>query len=231
MAEGRRVVVQLLGVGVRPELILLGDDVDPGPFAGAGVTELLVAERRVVDRLSDTVHGQGVIAVVARPTPAEVATPGCVLVLDGLADPGNVGTMVRTAAACGADAVVLTAGSADPWSQKAVRSSAGAVVAAPVVAGLSAGEVVGWCQDRQLRVVVTDASGSTDLDQVDPRPPTAWVVGSEAHGVSAALTGAADVVARVPMAGDVESLNAAVVAGIVLHRTVRYRFPTGGGPR
>ena len=222
-------VAQLLRAGARPEVVVVGDDVDPEPYAAAA--SVLVADRDVVDRLGDTDHGQGVLAVVARPEERDPAEPATVLVLDGLADPGNVGTVVRTAAALGVDAVVLTAGSADPWSPKAVRASAGALLAVTVCTGLGPAEVGGWCRARSLRLVVTDAGAGPPLDQIDPRPPTAWVVGSEAHGVSEPVRADADLAVHLPMTDAVESLNAAVVAGIVVARAARYRFPAGGGRR
>lgn len=196
--------------------------------AAAGVTVRTVTER-VLGSFRDTVTPQGVIAVVEMPD-AEVATalgsaPRLVAVLEQIGDPGNAGTVIRTADAAGADAVVLTAGSVDVWSGKCVRASAGSVFHLPIVTDCAVGEVLAQLDSQGCQVFATATDGDHDLDDlIDAatlRQPTAWVFGSEAHGISAAVRSAAQRVVRLPVYGGAESLNLAAAAAICLYASAR----------
>ena len=138
------------------------------------------------------------------------------MIADRRGDPGNGWTVVRAAAAFGA-AVALTTGSADPWGPKAVRSSAGAIASVPVVTG-PVDEVVDLARGRGLRIVGLDGSADAPVtnEAGDVDGAVAWVVGSEAHGLSDELRARLDATARIPTTGDVESLNAAMAATLAL---------------
>jgi RNA methyltransferase, TrmH family len=215
VAEGLRVAEQIVSRGLRPSLVVVADDVVPGPVAEAAA-QVLVASRSVVDGLGDTVHGQGLLAVFERPgARALPADPWSVVVLDGLADPGNMGTILRGAAALATDALVVTPGTTDPWSPKAVRASAGAVVAVPIVTAEGT-EVAPLTAGAGLTLVALAGDGEVPLEEL-PARPTAFVVGSEAHGVTPELRAAATASVRIPTTGLVESLNAAMAATIVMY--------------
>jgi TrmH family RNA methyltransferase len=178
---------------------------------------------RVLREMAETAHPQGILAVCRvpeRPRLTDVLRrPGPVVALDGVGDPGNVGTIIRTADAAGAAAVLLGPGCADPLSGKVVRSTAGSLFHLPVVS-------IAWSDaEPALRasgrtIAATTGAGEVSLGaavatgQVGDR--TAWVIGSEAHGVSAPVLAAADLRVRIPLRGRAESLNAAVAAAIVL---------------
>jgi TrmH family RNA methyltransferase len=181
----------------------------------------------VLGRVLDTATPQPVAAVVDLPTTSlsEVVAPATdppfLIVLAGLADPGNVGTVIRSAAAAGAS-VLLTDDTADPFNPKAVRASAGAVLRTPLaevgiatlLAELAASEVPLW---------VADAGGGAVPDESPLAGPVALVVGNEAHGVPAEIAAAAAGRLRIPMASGTESLNAATAAGILLFEVARQR--------
>jgi RNA methyltransferase, TrmH family len=173
--------------------------------------------------LTETVTPQGVVAVVAAPatTLDDVLRrrPRHVVLLVEAADPGNVGTVIRTADAAGADAVVLTSGSVDPYGGKCVRASAGSLFHLPVVSGIAVDKAVTDLRAAGLQVLATTTDG-TDLDDIaDLHRPTAWLFGNEAHGLSATTTALADRTVRVPIHGRAESLNLAAAAAVCLYAT------------
>lgn len=179
---------------------------------GAPVTEI---ELRDAEALAETETPQGAFAVVEDPVrpldPASVARDGVVLVAAGVADPGNLGTLVRTAAALGASAVVVTEGTVEPTNPKAARASAGALFRVPVLRGdLRALAEAGF------RILVADARGKPVTSLRVRAPRTALVVGGEPRGVDAPTRRLADALVAVPIAAGVDSLNVAVAAGILL---------------
>jgi TrmH family RNA methyltransferase len=167
---------------------------------------LAVCELRDVDA--------GVLA--ARPPQLAVA-------LAELADPGNAGTVLRTADACGAGAVVFGVGSADPYGGKAVRASAGSVFHVDVVRGASLDALLPSLQAVGATVLAADGGGETRLDEVaaDGRlaGPVVWLFGNEARGVPTELAALADLRVRIAMRGRAESLNLAAAAAICLYTT------------
>ncbi|TKJ19933.1 RNA methyltransferase [Blastococcus sp. CCUG 61487] len=227
LAEGRQAVAEALadGDGVR--------EVFATETAAATHHDLLAATavpvRLVTDKaaagLSETVTPQGLIAVCAlRDVPAEdvlAAPPRLAVALAELADPGNAGTVLRTADACGAGAVVFGAGSADPYGGKAVRSSAGSLFHVDVVRGAPLAEFLPAWQRAGGTVLAADGGGEASLDALGDRlaGPVLWVFGNEARGVPAELAGLADARVRIPMRGRAESLNLAAAAAICLYTT------------
>jgi TrmH family RNA methyltransferase len=195
---------------------------------GAGVTVRLVSDR-VLRSLRDTVTPQGVLAVVAIPAASLVDALGTSLrlavLLESIADPGNAGSVIRTADAAGADAVLLGEGSVDVWSGKAVRATAGSVFHLPVVAGVESAAAIAAARAAGCQVLATAADGPVDLDDLadagDLAIPTMWVFGNEAHGVRQSTRDAADRCVRLPMYGAAESLNLAAAAAICLYASAR----------
>jgi RNA methyltransferase, TrmH family len=173
----------------------------------------------VLERVATTQTPQPLLAVVRyRPAASEVlAGASFVVVVAGLADPGNLGTMLRTAEAAGADAVVLTPDTVDVTNPKVVRASAGAVFEVPVVDSLELGELRG----SGLRTVGTSSRHGTTYTEVDFTERVAIVVGNEAHGLSEDAP--IDLWATIPHAGRAESLNAAMAAAVICFEVVRQR--------
>jgi TrmH family RNA methyltransferase len=147
-------------------------------------------------------------------------------------DPGNLGAIIRTADAAGADAVVIDGG-VDPYNGKAVRSSAGSLFHVDVVRAADPGQAVEALRIAGLSIFATTGYGDTDLDDLADAgrlaTPTAWLFGSEAHGLPAELTVAADARVRVPLHGRAESLNLAAAAAVCLYASARaLRRPSTG---
>jgi TrmH family RNA methyltransferase len=174
--------------------------------------------------LATTETAQGVIALVQAPRwTIEQLFRGrsLVVVLDAVQDPGNAGTIVRTAEAFGATGVMFLKGTVSPFNSKTTRAAAGSLFRLPFMAGLSYDVARAALEQRRLDVYAAMPAGKKKLSDVDLSRPFALVVGSEGHGVSDKLRGAAlDV--RIPTVG-VESLNAAMAAGVFLYEAARQR--------
>ncbi len=163
------------------------------------------------------------VAVLARPKrPLNVAAT-LVLVCDGVQDPGNVGTLVRAAAGAGAHGVLLTTGCADAWGLKALRSGMGAQLRLPILTNLNWTQAARLLEERSMTVCVADGGVATGYTDFDWTKPAALVVGSEANGPSAEALQAGSVAVSVPMANEVESLNAAVAGAVILFEASRQR--------
>jgi len=149
-------------------------------------------------------------------------------VLADIRDPGNAGTVLRTADAAGAGAVVFAGEAVDPYNGKAVRASAGSLFHLDVVRHHDPRAVVDDLRKAGLTVYAADAYGRADLDHVPLDRPTAWLFGSEAHGLPPDLADAADARVRVPIHGRAESLNLAAAAAVCLYASASgQRYPGG----
>jgi TrmH family RNA methyltransferase len=184
--------------------------------------------------IAQTVTPQGVVAICSfLDVPLEVASAAArlVAVLAHVRDPGNAGTVIRAADAAGADAVVLTDASVDPYNGKCVRASAGSLFHLPVSTGVPVADAVRALRAAGLRVVAADGSGE-DLDDVDAAGglagPTAWIFGNEAWGLPPETLALADAVVRVPIHGAAESLNLASAAAVCLYASARAQRGPGG---
>jgi len=214
LVEGRHVVEEALARGSVEELYV-ADDLDAPELleSGAPVQRLSAAE---VMALCDTRTPSGAFALVRDPVRplAEAKWGGLatMLLADGVADPGNLGTLIRSAAALGCDAVTVTEGTVEPTNPKVVRATAGAIFRLPVYAGSRF-----QARSAGFAVWVADAKGEF-IDGIDARPARlALLVGNEPRGVAEEAAGDADRLVAVPLHGGVESLNVAVAAGILLH--------------
>ena len=155
-----------------------------------------------------------------------IVADGTVLVLDRVADPGNVGTLIRTAEAAGIAAVVLLAGCADAYAPKTVRSTMGSLLRMPVLCDMPEDEFISWAHKNNYEIMVTCLDGAQNLYEAEFGARTAIVVGSEAYGASESLKVVAAKRVFIPMQGRAESLNAAVAGGIVMFEAMRRRLAT-----
>ena len=195
-------------------------------LAAAQVPVHLVTER-AAKALSDTVTPAGLVAVCTNfdaDLPESLAqSPQLVAVAVGIGEPGNAGTLIRIADATGADLVVLTGNSVDPYNGKCLRSSAGSIFHVPVAVAADTDGVLAALRGAGLQVVATALDGELSLDDADPvlTAPTAWLFGPEAQGLPADAAAAADHRVRIPMSGGAESLNVAAAAAICLYQSAR----------
>ena len=191
-------------------------------LAEHGATVELITER-AAKALSDTVTPTGLVAVCEHPSTelADVLARAPQLVAVGveIGEPGNAGTLIRIADAMGAAAVVFVGHSVDPYNGKCLRASAGSIFAVPVVVEPDTGTTIATLQGAGLRVLATTVDGELSLDDADLTAPTAWLFGSEAHGLPADAAERADSRVTIPMSGDAQSLNVAAAAAICLYQS------------
>lgn len=228
--EGVRLVEEVVRASLVPTLVFYTEALaDEGrgkallvTLRALGAPCTLVSES-VMEHCSDTVTPQGVLAVLPFPELAPPDPATFVLIADRLRDPGNLGTLLRTALAAGVEQVLLAPGTVDFSNPKVVRSAMGAHLWLPIVDAdwATIAEVVSGCQ-----VWLAAAGGATPYTEVDWTQPAALVVGSEAHGAGERGRSLAQGRISIPMRPVVESLNAAVAAAIVLFEVVRQRGPT-----
>lgn len=189
-------------------------------------TTVAVAEEAVFAAAMDAEHPQGVAALAAITPPAlEQAFGQATLLLAaaGLQDPGNLGTLIRTAAAFGATGVAVLADSVSPYHPKAVRASAGSLFHLPVIPRVVAGELILACRSHGVRLLATAARSPTPLAAAGLDQPVCLVIGQEAAGVPRELLRAAETTVSIPIAPRVESLNAGVAGAILLYEAARQR--------
>ena len=240
LAEGPQAVREALGEPGRAlEVFVTAEAAQRHPdllsaarSQGLGV---LRVSGEVMAALAQTVTPQGVVAVCALPRlrPADVLTagPGLVAVLAAVRDPGNAGTVIRTADAAGAEAVVVTDASVDVYNGKCVRASAGSLFHLPVVPGVPAAQAAADLRAAGLQVLAADAAGrdlDAMLDAGGLAGPTAWLFGNEAWGLPEEVRALADAVVSVPIHGRAESLNLASAAAVCLYASARAQRAPGG---
>jgi TrmH family RNA methyltransferase len=229
--------------GIQPvwQAVEAGADIDtlimaPGLLRHSGASAMVAAQEAAgvrVARLSDELFGRigdrdgpSGLAAIVRFTPTALddlqTGPGSLFAaLHEVGNPGNLGTIIRTASAAGAAGVVLIGACADPYDPAAVKASMGALFAVPVATAASPAEFLGWSVERGIRVAATSGRAALSCWQADLRPPLALLLGSEGAGLPADLIAAADLQVAIPMTGTAESLNLAVAAGILLYEVRR----------
>lgn len=228
LLEGLRLVGHALDAGHRPALAFYTPEFASGPGEGlvralhAAETSAWCVTPSVMGRMADTVTPQGIVAVLPIPDPLPLAPDATLLlVLDEIRDPGNLGTILRTAQATRVDAVLLTPGCADPYAPKVVRAGMGAHLSVALYPDLSWEEILRLTSGR--RRVLAEAAAPLTLWEWDLTEPTALIVGGEAHGAGPQAHAAADISLRLPMAEEAESLNAAIATAVFLFEAQRQR--------
>jgi len=238
VVQGIQPVWQAVEAGAAIEVLIVAPDLLRGP-AAAMVAE---QERRGVrvarltaelfGRIADRDGPAGLAAIVtgrlAGLGELGVRPDSVFVALHEVANPGNLGTIIRTADAAGAAGVILAGATADPFDPAAVKASMGAVFSVPVAAVRDAGDLVRWCRDRGVTLAVTSGQGTGEYWDGVLRRPLAILLGSEGTGLPDGLLAAGDLTLRIPMTGTAESLNLAVAAGILLYEAWR-QFRTEGG--
>ena len=149
-------------------------------------------------------------------------TSPLLVVSDGIQDPGNLGTIIRTADAAGADGVVILPGTCDVYMQKTIRATAGSLFNIPVTHA-AVDELLDWLRAHKINLAVTASGAEKSFFEADLNKPVAFVFGNEAQGVQEDLKRAADMVLSVPIYGKAESLNVAASAAVCLYEAVRQR--------
>jgi TrmH family RNA methyltransferase len=247
--EGVRLVEDALGAGSHFETVAYTSALE-GSERGLALIDSLQqvacrgahVSRQVMEHIADTQSPQGVAALVSRPqfdlAEALEDSPQLVVIADRLQDPGNLGSIIRTAEAAGATGVVTTRDTVDPFNHKALRASMGAALRLPIVTDARRPEIKRACGERKIKLiaskpgparakrVIEDAARAEtvfEYTDIDMTAPLALVLGREASGVSGGAAALANTFIYIPMAEGVESLNVAAAAAILLYEAARQR--------
>jgi TrmH family RNA methyltransferase len=234
VTEGPKLVSEALAAGVVPDAVYF-DDTEAGPvhrdLADRSVAlgaQVIPCAPGVLARACDAVTPQPIAAIVPMvdvplESLASEPAPPIVLVCVSIQDPGNAGTIVRSAAAAGGGAVIFTAGAVDIYNPKAVRASAGAIFHTPVVTGPEPRTVLAALARWGMCRLAATARGGIDYTSADLARRTALVLGSESHGLPESLAGLLDGCVSIPMATRSESLNVAMAATVICFEAARQR--------
>lgn len=233
--EGLRIVEEAIRSGLRFHAVFFKESAQNLaerllPQIGANVDTLLLPDS-LFDSIVPSETPQGVAALVrlkefSVPNVLERLQAGPVMVLVGLQDPGNLGTILRSAEAFGSAGVVLGEGTVSPFNSKVIRASAGSMFRLPVIVGKTAGgleEISGKLRAKHVRLIATSSHKGTPLEQARLTGPSAIFIGSEGAGLPRALMAQVDELIAIPHTAQVESLNAGVAGSIVLYEAARQR--------
>ncbi len=198
-------------------------------------TDILQVPDKLFNSLADTANSQGIVLVAERPRTGlhgllRSGKNGGVrqfIYLDRIGDPSNLGAVLRTAEAAGTDGVIISKGSADPFSPRALRAAMGSSLRVPIWEKAGPAECFEWAKKKSLCVIAADVSGTKSYAELDWARPSLAVFGSEGHGLDKEVLKQADEIVTIPMLNGVESLNLAVAVGIVLFEGLRQRGSSG----
>jgi TrmH family RNA methyltransferase len=241
LIEGVRVLEEAVKCAAAVDAVLVSERASADPRAAAVLAALRARgadARLATDEVLDAVSGArspAGIAAIARKRECQLsdlfakARGGFVVLAAGLADPGNLGTLLRSADGAGAGGFATTRDTVSPWNDKAARASAGSVLRIPIASGQPLAEILAAARKQHFRIVVSDSSAGSDYETADWRPPLLLVLGSEAVGPPKEALAAAAAVVRIPLRNGVESLNVAAAGSILCFAAAR--GPKSSGPK
>ncbi len=234
IVEGVRAAEEALRAGVKIEIALIEPQLLDQQRAGKVIDRLrqqgvnaYAAVDNLLARAAATEHSQGIILAVHYPTDAyqRIDESKCdfLLIADNIADPGNLGTIIRSAEAAAVDGLILTGNCTDWTSPKVMRAAMGATLRLPIWVAKEK-DALSLCRTRGVRLLLTAADGELLYWQEQLAKPHAYILGAEASGVGEFWRAAADTALKLPMAKGCESLNVAVAAAVLLYQTVQQRY-------
>ncbi len=236
LIEGPNLIREALNNGAEIEMILQREDFRKEDFRSEHLDRVetyapaMAMTAGLFRRLSDTETPQGILAVVKKRTFTEEeffsseAASTNLIVLDRLQDPGNIGTILRTGDAAGYMGAILMKGTADIYSPKITRAAAGSLFRLPVLMADSPEQVIRMLRLRKKKIICTTPGCSQLYYETDLKENAAVIIGNEGNGVCDEFLQNSDIRIRIPMEGTIESLNAAVSAGILMYESVRQRY-------
>lgn len=236
--EGLRLCEEALRSNLPIDAVIVSDELAVKEKAKAllaklerACTRLVLVSESLLGSVSYTKTPQGIILLATRPQMDEdqfksrqPASP-LLVVMHGINNPVNVGAIVRTAEAAGVTGIIATATTSDPFSAKALRGAMGSAFRLPIWTKASYQEVIDWCSDSEIKTVCADVGGTEVYSNIDWTGASALIMGPESTGLSADEVASANALVKIPMAGQVESLNVGVATGIILYEAMRQRGP------
>ena len=227
LAEGLKLVIEAIDLGRAPSILLFGPDATGHPMLRRAVQateaakgEVLEVSRDILEKISRRDNPQAVVAVFPQVfiplSELKPAAAGCWVALQAVRDPGNLGTIVRTADSAGCGGVILVGDCCDPYSVEAVRATMGSIFAVPLVKA-SVNDFIAWRKSWPGSVVGTLLTAANGYRDAPYRAPTLILMGNEQAGLPPELAGICDVNVKIPMRGRADSLNLSVATGIMIY--------------
>lgn len=226
LAEGERLVSDLLPTGlIKTVLIAASKKLPEDCFLSSQeqreetAFQMVKVDDRVFKEVTDTVHNQGVLALIAMPSYRldELGQEdGLYLVLDRVQDPGNLGTIIRTAVAADVKAVLLVKGTVDLYNEKTIRSTMSGIGKLPIITDLTEENLIKWKEAKGLKAYATSLSQALPYKEVTYANKSLLIMGNEGQGVSRKLLAIADQKIQIPMYGPIESLNVSVASALCM---------------
>lgn len=195
----------------------------------AGSSALSVVSDKVFKKVSDTENPQGILAVIGmseHKLNTLKSDKNFLVVLEKVQDPGNAGTIIRTADAAGATGIILSGGCVDLYNPKVLRATMGSIFHIPVYYQIEMVECISILNQKGIQILACDIRGDKNIYNIKFTGNTALIIGNEANGISQRTANAADDLVRIPMPGRAESLNASVAAALLIYEVVRYKKNT-----
>ena len=222
--EGMKMLKEAVSAGLRIKSVFVLEDVyeeNVSFLNSVSADDSYTVNDAVAEKISDWKTPQGIVSIAEKPKycidKVLNAENSFVVILDGVADPGNIGTIIRTSEAAAVSAVITTAGSADCFQPKALRASMGSIFRIPVFENSEKCDIIYKMQSNGFSLVSTSLSGKNIASGFTRKEKTAVVFGNEGAGISKEFVERSDMLVRLPMSGKVESLNVAVSAGIIMY--------------
>jgi len=234
--EGLRLADEAVRSGLVIEAVIYSDQIARKEHAAKFIEAVSAVAHRVasvseklLESISFTKTPQGIVVLAQRPDSSvqrlvdAIGDASLIVVLHQINNPVNVGAILRTAEAAGVVGLITTKHTSDPFSPKSLRGAMGSAFRLPIWRDAEYSDVIDWCHNRNIRTVCTDASGDTGYTAIDWKKSAALILGPESTGLLESELSAAQQIIRIPMCGQVESLNVSVAAGIVLFEAARQR--------
>lgn len=227
LVEGIKLAEEAIAHGVVIEHLIVSEKIDYIPTY-LNQSSVLRLTSNMFREISETVSPQGVIAVAKQINHSlvdiKIDQNPLLIVLHKIQDPGNLGTIIRTSAAAGATAVLLTEGTVDLYNPKVIRSTMGALFQIPIITELNDTEIINWLRYHKINILVADLDTSEYYFSVNLNEPSAVIIGNENNGPSHEWKAASNKRIKIPILGSTESLNASIAAGILIYEAVRQRL-------
>ena len=234
--EGLRLNEEALRSGLQIKAVIYSDEI----AAKERAAQFLKAAGEVCDRLvsvsenllgtiSYTKTPQGIVSLAVKPASGELqlqsdeATSPLLVIMHGINNPVNVGAILRSAEAAGVSGAIATENTADPFSAKSLRGAMGSAFRLPIWVGAAYSDVLAWCDKHNIRTISADLNATKLYTEIDWKIPRALIMGPESSGLTPEEVSAAGEGVKIPMLGEIESLNVAVAAAILLYEAARQR--------
>ncbi len=224
LVEGHRMISEAFNKGYRCSHVFFSEEM-PVPTAEYTCEQYIILTQALFKEISKTVNSQGIMALVKKSyyTLSDIINQkeSLIVIASGIQDPGNLGTIIRTSAAAGATGVILTKGTVDLYNPKVVRATMGSIFQIPIIQGVEDVQVMNALNEKTIKVVVADVQAEQEYFNIDMRKPLALVIGNENKGPAKCWKESEFIKAKISLACDTESLNAAVAAGVLIYEAVR----------